>query len=98
MLYILGDMGWLTIGSIWYLLGPGVGTQKVGSNDEHMGWSGVWVEGVDGVGNGTLAGSTCIGDGGRTISMGAGASAGAAGASVRGTGGGWKRNFEGPGL
>jgi hypothetical protein len=61
-----------------------------------MGWSGVWVEVVDGVGSGTLAGSTCIGDGGRTTGMGAsgigaGAGTGAAkggGAGTRGTGGG----------
>jgi hypothetical protein len=65
------------------------------------------VDGVDGVGNGTLAGSTCIGDGGWATSAGdggwatstgaggwatsTGAGAGAAGVRV-------KENFEGPGL
>src|SRR5437660_4763027 len=39
MLYILGDMGWSTIGIVWYQLGPGVGTQKVGGDGECMGWS-----------------------------------------------------------
>jgi hypothetical protein len=94
MFCVSGDMGWLTIGSMWYLLGPGVGTRKVGGDGECMGWSGVWVEGVNRVGNGTLAGSTCIGDSGCTIGAGAGAGAGA---GTRGTGGGWKRKFEGPG-
>jgi hypothetical protein len=57
------------------------------------------VDGVDGVGSGTLAGSTCIGDGGRATgagtgaSMGAGAGAGAGTAGVR-----VKEKFEGPGL
>ena len=76
MFYILGDMGWLTISSVWYLLGPGVGTQKVGGDGERIGWSEVWVEGVDGVGNGTLAGSTFIGDGGHMAGAGAGAGVG----------------------
>jgi hypothetical protein len=62
----------------------------VGGDGECMGWSGVWVEGVDGVGNGTLAGSTCIGDGGHIAGAGAGT-------GMRGTGGGWKRKFKGPG-
>jgi hypothetical protein len=65
-----------------------------------MGWSGVWVKVVDGVGNGTLAGSTCIGDGGCMAGAGAGigADVGAgAGAGARGIDGGWKRKFEGPG-
>jgi hypothetical protein len=87
------------IGSVWYLLGPGVRMWRVGGDGEHMGWSGVWVEGVNGVGNGTLAGSTCIGDGGRTIGAGAGAGARgtSAGAGMGGTRGGCKRKFEGPG-
>ena len=104
MLYILGDMGWSTIGIVWYQLGPGVGTQKVGGDGECMGWSGVWIEVVDGVGNGTLAGSTCMGKGGCiTGGMGTGAGAGAtggragAGAGAGGVGGVWKRKFEGPG-
>jgi hypothetical protein len=71
------------IGSWWYRLGPGVGTQKVGGNGKCMGWSEVWVEVVDRVGSGTLAGSTCIGDGGHTTGVGADAGAGA-----RGTGAG----------
>jgi hypothetical protein len=50
------------IGSMWYRLGPEVGMRKVGGDGECMGWSGVWVEVVDEVRNGTLAGSTCIGD------------------------------------
>jgi hypothetical protein len=59
------------------------------------------VEGVDRVGSGTLAGSTCIGDGGRTTGVGVGADAGA-GAGV-GTGAGArgvrvKEKFEGSGL
>jgi hypothetical protein len=62
-----------------------VGTQKVGGDGERMGWSGVWVDGVDGVGSGTLAGSTCIGDSGRMTGAGAG-------------GVGVKEKFEGPGL
>jgi hypothetical protein len=85
-------MGWLTIGNMWYRLGPRVGMWNVGGNGECMGWSGVWVEGVDGVGNGTLAGSTCIGDGGHTTGMGMGASAAGggagAGAGAGGIGGG----------
>jgi hypothetical protein len=66
-----------------------VGTQKVGGNGERMGWSGVWVEGVDKVGNGILTGSTCIGDSGHAAGAGAGAGVGArgtsAGADARGT-------------
>ena len=55
------------------------------------------MDGVDRVGNGTLTGSTCIGDGGRATGAGAGADAGA------GTGGGAvgvrvREKFEGPGL
>jgi hypothetical protein len=58
------------------------------------------VDGVDGVGNGTLAGSTCIGDGGRAVNVGIGAGTDGAGA---GPGGGAvgvrvKEKFEGPGL
>ena len=57
------------------------------------------MDGVDGVGNGTLAGSTCIGDGGWTtgagasaeVTIGAGADAGAGVGKV-------KEKFEGPGL
>jgi hypothetical protein len=105
MLCIPGDMGQLTTGSMWYRLGPGVGTWKVGGNGERMGWSGVWVEVVDGVGSGTLTGSTYIGDGGHATGtgaggMGAGAGAGAvkgASAGAGGMGGGWKRKFEGLG-
>ena len=66
------------------------------------------MDGVDGVGNGTSAGSTCIGDGSRATGAGVGASTGAG----AGTGGIWagvgagagaagvrvKENFEGPGL
>jgi hypothetical protein len=78
-----------------------------------MGWSGVWVEGVDGVGNGTSAGSTCIGDGGQATDTGVGAGAGigvgtgaGAGPGIgAGTGVGAgtdgirvKEKFEGPGL
>jgi hypothetical protein len=96
MLCILEDIGWLTIGSVWYWLGPRVEMQKVGGNGEHMGWSGVWVEVVDEVGNGTLAGSSYIGDGGYTADAGIGTGADA-GAGARGIGGGWKRKFEGPG-
>jgi hypothetical protein len=64
----------------------------VGGDGEHMGWSGVWVEVVDRVGNGTLVGSTCMGDGGHT----AGTRGGRMGAGA-GTGGGWERKIEGPG-
>jgi hypothetical protein len=63
------------------------------------------VDGVDGVGNGTLAGSTCIDDGGQTTGVsvkavtgagtragiGAGAGAGMVGVRV-------KEKFGGPGL
>jgi hypothetical protein len=65
------------------------------------------VDGVDRVGSGTLTGSTCIGDSGRTAGVDAGAGAGAgadtgvgagaglsAGAGARGV----KEKFEGPGL
>jgi hypothetical protein len=76
----------------------------VGSNGERMGWSGVWVEVVDGVGSGTLAGSIYIGDSGCMMGMGAGTGAGAgvgagarAGAGAGGIGGGWERKIEGPG-
>ena len=42
------------------------------------------MDGVDGVGNGTLAGSTCIGDGCRATSVGTGAgTGGSAGAVAR---------------
>jgi hypothetical protein len=40
------------------------------------------VDGVDGVGNGTLAGSTCIGDGGHVTGAGAGAGAKGTGAGA----------------
>jgi hypothetical protein len=68
------------------------------------------VDGVDGVGNGTSAGSTCIGDGGRTTGAGIGAGAGAAeveASAGAGTGAGAgagaagvraNEKFEGPGL
>ena len=61
------------------------------------------MDGVDGVGSGTLAGSTCMGDGGRTTGVGADAgttvdaSAGA-GAGVDVEGVRVKEKFEGPGL
>jgi hypothetical protein len=66
------------------------------------------VDGVDGVGSGTLVRSTCIGDGGRATGVGAGAGTGGGAVRVRvgtgaDTGGGAvgvkvKENFEGPGL
>jgi hypothetical protein len=59
------------------------------------------VDGVDGVGSGTLAGSTCIGDGGRATSVGTGAGAGGgagAGAGAGAAGVRVKEKFEGPGL
>jgi hypothetical protein len=57
------------------------------------------VDGVDRVGNGTLAGSTCIGDGGWTIGAGAGAGATVgAGASAGAGVGKVKEKFKGPGL
>jgi hypothetical protein len=67
------------------------------------------VDGVDGVGNGTSAGSTCIGNGGQAtgVSMravtGAGARAGTgagigAGAGERVGAGTVREKFEGPGL
>jgi hypothetical protein len=88
MLCIPGDRGQLTIGSMWYRLGPGVGMWMSGDG-ECMGWSGVLVEVVDGVGSGTLAGSTCIGDGGHTTGAGAGVDAGVgAGTGAKGAGGG----------
>jgi hypothetical protein len=73
-----------------------------------MGWSGVWVEAVDGVGSGTSAGSTYMGKGGRITGIGAGrmgagagtgAAGGGAGAGVGagGINGGWERKIEGPG-
>ena len=86
-------MGRSTIGNWWYRLGPGVGTRKTGGDGERMGWSGVWVDGVDGVGNGTSTGSTCIGDGGRATSAGVGAGTGGGAVGVR-----VKEKFEGPGL
>jgi hypothetical protein len=83
----------------------------VGGDGECMGWSGVWVEVVDGVGSGTLVGSTCMGEGGHATSTGVGAAGGGAGAGAGGggagagagvgaggTGGGWERKIEGPGL
>jgi hypothetical protein len=67
-----------------------VGIQKVGGDGECIGWSEVWVEGVDGVGNGTLAGSTYIGNSSHTADAGAdaGASLGGARVGTKGTGGG----------
>src|SRR5437588_10747878 len=47
MLCIPEDMGQLTIGSVWYWLGPGVEARKVDGDGECIGWSGVWVEVVD---------------------------------------------------
>ena len=65
----------------------------------------MWVDGVDGVGNGTLAGSTRIGDGGHATKAGAGAgtSGGADAGAGAGAGAGAvrvgvKEKFEGPGL
>jgi hypothetical protein len=102
ILCIPDDIGWLMIGSVWYQLGPGVGTWKVGGDGDRMSWLGVWVKVVDGVGNGILAGSTYIGKGGHTTGIGAGgASAGGAGAGAGaargGAGNGWERKIEGPG-
>jgi hypothetical protein len=74
--------------------------QKVGGDGECMGWSGVWVEVVDGVGSSTLAGFTYMGEGGCVASTGmrAGAGMGAgAVAGARGIGGGWERKIKGPG-
>jgi hypothetical protein len=106
MLCLSGDMGQLSIGNVWYRHGPGVGMWKVGGNGDYMGWSGVWMEVEDRVGNGISAGSTCMGEGGRTTGIGiggagAGVGTGAArgGASAEGgTGGGWEKKNEGPGL
>jgi hypothetical protein len=61
------------------------------------------VDGVDGVGSGTLAGSTCIGDSGRVTGASAGVSTGASagvgtGASAGAAGVRVKEKFEGPGL
>jgi hypothetical protein len=63
------------------------------------------VDGVDGVGNGTLAGSTCIGDGGQAAGVGARAATGAGAGAATGAGAGAgivgvrvKEKFEGPGL
>jgi hypothetical protein len=65
----------------------------------------VWVDGVDGVGSGTLAGSICIGDGGRAagVSAGVGAGAGIGAGAGAGIGAGTvglrvKEKFAGPGL
>ena len=76
------------IGNWWYRLGPGIGARKTGGDGERMGWSGVWVDGVDGVGSGTLVGSTCIGDGGRTAGVGARAATGAGAGAATGAGAG----------
>jgi hypothetical protein len=46
------------------------------------------VDGVDGVGNGTLAGSTCIGDGGWTTAVGARVATGAGAGAATGAGAG----------
>jgi hypothetical protein len=65
------------------------------------------VDGVDGVGSGTLTGSTCIGDSGRitgigaSVGAGAGADAGAGAGASAGAGAKGvrvKEKFEGPGL
>jgi hypothetical protein len=61
------------------------------------------VDGVDGVGSGTLAGSTCIGDGGWTTGVGVRAVTGAGMGAGAGGGAGMvrvrvKENFERPGL
>jgi hypothetical protein len=59
----------------------------VGGDGERIGWSGVWVEVMDRVGSGTLAGSTCIGDGGRAAGAGASVGTGTgAGAGIKGAG------------
>jgi hypothetical protein len=63
---------------------------REGAGNGGMGWSGVRGKVMDGVGNGTLAGSTCIGDGGCITDIGAGrigADAGT-GAAEGGAGGG----------
>jgi hypothetical protein len=90
MACISDNMGQLMIGNILYQLRPGVGIWKRGSDGGCMGWSGVRGEAVDGVGNSTLAGSTCIGEGGCTTSIGVGGiGAGAGtGAAEGGAGGG----------
>jgi hypothetical protein len=63
------------------------------------------VDGVDRVGNGTSAGSTCIGDGDRTTGVGVRAATGAGVGAATGAGAGTgiaevrlKEKFEGPGL
>jgi hypothetical protein len=61
------------------------------------------VDGVDGVGNGTLAGSTCIGNGGRTTGVDVKVVTGAGAGIGAGTGAGTaevrvREKFEGPGL
>jgi hypothetical protein len=91
MLCISEDIGQLMTGNWWYRLGPRVGARKVGGDGKCMGWSGVWVEVVDGVGNGILAGSTRMGKGGHATGVGRiGAGGTGAGAGAGGTGGGWK--------
>jgi hypothetical protein len=53
---------------------------------------------VDGVGNGTSAGSVCIGEGGCATGMGVGRMGADAGiGAAEGTGGGWEKKNEGPG-
>jgi hypothetical protein len=55
------------------------------------------VEVVDGVGSGTLVGSTCMGKGGRTTGTGIGGMGAGAGVGAGEMGGGWERKIEGPG-
>jgi hypothetical protein len=101
--YIPDNIGQLMTGSVAYRLRPGVGMQKVGSDDGYMGWLGVRDKAVDRVSNSTLAGITYIGEDGhatgiRVGRIGAGAGMGAAreeasagvdtGAAGGGTGGG----------
>jgi hypothetical protein len=75
----------------------------MGGDGDCMGWLEVWVKVVDGVGNGISVGSTYIGEGGCTTSIGAdGAGAGASadvgtGAIGGGTGGGSEKKNKGPG-
>jgi hypothetical protein len=81
-----------------------VGIQKRGGDGGHMGWSEVRDKVVDGVGNGTLAGSFYIGEGSHITGVGVGgigAAGGGASADTGATGGeaggGCKKKNEGPG-
>jgi hypothetical protein len=58
----------------------------VGGDGECMGWSGVWMEVVDRVGNGTLAESTCMGEGSYATGIGVGRMGTGAGAGEMGSG------------